>query len=124
MSYICLSWIGQIGCVGAVETTTGWLLNAPRREWLQGPRVTWDSLDQESAGFAVLPAYPPRRRLQLDLQAVNARTPRRGGLLSGLAAALDKYEHAPHQAFTVRRVQAARGCSIDLLMMRDIDPGV
>jgi len=86
------------------------------------PRVTWDSLDQESAGFAVLPAYPPRKRLQLDLQAVNARTPRRGGLLSGLAAALDKYEHAPHKAFTVRRLGGRGGRSADLFRMRDVYP--
>ena len=41
-------------------------------------------------------------RMREDVRAAQRRTPRRGGLLltAGLAAALDKYEDAPHDAAT------------------------
>src|SRR5262245_11750870 len=44
---------------------------------------------------------------QKKLQGPQRRNPRRGGLASGPAAALDEYEHAPHDAPTVRRSPSA-----------------
>jgi hypothetical protein len=44
----------------------------------------------------------PPRSGSSGIQGRERRTPRRGGLVSGLAAAIDEYEHAPHDEATVR----------------------
>src|SRR5688572_456188 len=83
--------------------------------------------DQERCGSRCLSWRPAAELLSCGKKAVNARTPRRGGLLSGPAAAVDEYEDAPHDAMRVRREPRPRhqnqvncsGCEIATATVTD-----
>jgi hypothetical protein len=62
--------------------------------------------------------------VQLDQGARNAELRGEVARLSGLAAALDEYEHAPHGENTVRRRRGRRGRFRKLLAMRDARSGM
>ena len=103
-----MSYIGP-----SLLVSVGWMLSVTSRRATEdrrpAPRIAWTSgriIDQERAGRACCGSPPRDCVLRRGRKARNAELRGEVALLSGPAAAVDEYEHAPHDGTTVRRAAA------------------